>query len=58
VTADDVMLEWVQRGGRVHDFGNSMGGLFKDRRFKWTGRFIKSVRIHSHGNLIRVWSLV
>lgn len=57
VTADDVMLAWVNQGGGVHDFGNSFGGLFRDRRFEWTGRRIKSTRIHAHANEIKVWKL-
>jgi hypothetical protein len=57
VNADDVMLEWVRRGGKIHDFGNSMGGLFQDKRFIATGERIKSKRIHAHANELRVWKL-
>lgn len=55
VSADDVMEEWVSRGGGIHDFGNSMGALFQTQDWKVTGRIIKSKRIGAHGNLLRTW---
>ncbi len=55
VSADDVMEEWCRRGGGVKDFGNSFGSLFQTQDWQATGRFIKSKRIHSHGNLLRTW---
>jgi hypothetical protein len=57
VTADDVQRVWVERGGGVHDLGNATGAIFRDERFEFTGRYIKSVRIHGHGNLLRIWKL-
>lgn len=55
VTADDVMIEWCKQGGGIHDFGNSMGAVFRDRRLVWTGQYVKSIRIFAKGNMLRVW---
>ena len=57
VNADDVAAELVRRGLSVHALGNAAGSLFRDKRFAWTGRFVKSARIHAHSNLIREWRL-
>lgn len=57
VSMDDIMRVWIVRGGKIHDFGNSAGGIFRDRRFEWTGSFITSERIHARGNLLRLWRL-
>lgn len=58
VNADDVMRRWVADGGGVHDFGNSMGGLFRDRRFEPVpGGYVQSERIHAKGNILKIWRL-
>ena len=55
VTADDVRrhfdnldLPWL---------GPAAGSLFKDSRFEFTGRYVKSSAVARHGGLIRVWKL-
>ncbi len=57
VTADDLMRRWVSQGGGIHDFGNSMGAVFRDKRFEFTGRLVKSARVHAKCNLLRQWRL-
>jgi len=57
VTADDVQYELAKEGVSVKALGNAAGAIFRDRRFKFTGRMAKSTRIHAHGNLLRVWEL-
>ncbi len=38
-----------------HD--NCYGAIFHDKRFKWTGEYVKSTRREAHGREIRVWRL-
>ncbi len=57
VTADDVQYELAKEGVSVKALGNAAGAIFRDRRFKFTGRMAKSTRIHAHGNQLRVWEL-
>lgn len=58
VTMDDVQRELVARKVcGIKDLGNAAGGVFRDRRFEFTGRRIKSARIHAHSNEIKVWRL-
>lgn len=57
VTADDVMAEYVRRGGGIHDPGNAMGSVFRDKRFEFANDYVTSERIHARGNLLRVWRL-
>ncbi len=57
VTADDVQYELAKEGVSVKALGNAAGAIFRDRRFRFTGRMAKSTRIHAHGNLLRVWEL-
>ena len=57
VTMNDVQAELVRRGHSVHALGNAAGAVFRDARFVWTGNYVKSTRIHGHGNLIREWRL-
>ena len=37
--------------------GNSAGSLFRNKKWKWTGKFKKSERPMNHARLIRVWKL-
>ena len=58
VTMDDVQRELVARKiCGIKDLGNAAGSVFRDRRFEFTGRRIKSARIHAHANEIKVWRL-
>jgi hypothetical protein len=54
ITADDVMREMIIDGFDIHCLGNAAGSLFKGG-WRWTGEFRKSVRVHAHSNLLRVW---
>lgn len=58
VTMDDVQRELVARKiCGIKDLGNAAGGVFRDRRFEFTGIRIRSARIHAHANEIKVWRL-
>lgn len=57
ISADDVAQALHDEGISVFALGNAMGSLFKGGQFEWTGRFTKSERVHSHGNLLRIWRL-
>ena len=52
VTADDVRRVYATPAGYHY---NVWGGIFTDRRFKWTGRFAHSANVAGHANTIRVW---
>lgn len=54
VTADDVAYEMECR--EMGSLGNAAGSLFQ-KKFVWTGRYVKSVRVHAHSNLLREWKL-
>ena len=36
---------------------NCWGALFKDKRFVWTGDWVRSQRPEAHARMIRVWRL-
>ena len=36
---------------------NCYGAIFHDKRFVWTGRYVKSTRREAHGRVIKVWAL-
>ncbi len=36
---------------------NCVGAIFHDKRFAWTGQYVKSKRPEAHGRVIRVWTL-
>ena len=53
---------WVT-SDRLHDVmgppphENCYGAIFKDRRFRWTGDWVRSKRPEAHARMIRVWRL-
>lgn len=57
VNADQVVAEMVRRGYGIHALGNAAGSIFRDRRFRFTGRFVQSERVHARGNMLREWRL-
>ena len=58
VTADDVVKHFQDSGiDLTAKIGNAMGSLFKGREWEWTGKFVKSARVHAHANLLRVWRI-
>jgi hypothetical protein len=58
VTADDVVKHFADEGiNLTAKLGNAMGGLFKGAEWEFTGKYIKSVRVHAHSNLLRVWRI-
>lgn len=52
VTADDLRIHCPTPEG-FHP--NIWGAVFKDKRFKWTGRYTTSSKVSSHARVIRVW---
>ena len=36
---------------------NAYGAIFADKRFAWTGQYVKSNRPEAHARIIRVWRL-
>lgn len=57
VSMDDVMQALVAEGYGPHCLKNAAGGIFRDRRFQFTGRMVQSKRPWARGNLLRVWRL-
>ena len=56
-TADEVQRVMVQSGYTPSDLGNAAGSIFKEKKWKWTGRCVPSTRTSRRGNPIRVWRL-
>ena len=52
VTSDDLHDEMAEP-----PHPNCYGAIFHDKRFVWTGRYVKSTRREAHGREIRVWRL-
>lgn len=57
ISADDVVAAMCERGYGIHALKNAAGSLFAGQDWQWTGQFVKSVRSHSHSNLLRLWRL-
>ena len=57
ISADDVQFAMMSKGYAESELKNSMGALFRDKRFQWTGEFVTSQRIRANGNLLRLWRL-
>lgn len=57
VSMDDVVAALVVNGYDPAELGNAAGSVFRGREWVWTGRFVKSARVASHSNLLRVWRL-
>lgn len=57
VTADDVQMKLIEEGHHPHALGNAAGSLFRGREWEWTGKMVKSARIHAHANKLNVWRL-
>lgn len=53
--ADMVQEKLIQKG---IDLGNAAGSIFRGNDWQFTGRFVKSERVHAHANLLRVWKFV
>ena len=56
VNADDVGRVLKQRYG-IDTLGPASGSLFRDRKWKFTGRWVKSKRITNHSRMIREWTM-
>lgn len=54
ISMDDVARVMGKRSALL---GNAAGSVFSGREWEWTGKFIKSARVRSHSNLLRVWRL-
>ena len=57
VTSDDVRYHLNLKPSDRRDSQNWMGSIFRDRRFAYTGRRIKSKIARNHAAEIKVWCL-
>lgn len=58
ISADDVVEFYAENDVDLTGvLGNAMGGLFRGAEWEWTGKYIKSARVHAHSNLLRVWRI-
>jgi hypothetical protein len=57
VTADDAQRWLSENGYGPGSLGNAAGSLFRGGAWEFTGRWIKSERVISHANDLRVWRL-
>ena len=56
----DMLAEYLAHRFKLdmHDLlGNAAGSIFAGREWEFTGRRIKSTRVRSHGNELKVWRL-
>lgn len=58
VNADDVQRALHERGCSIHALGNAAGSLFAGKAWEWTGRYVKSERVHAHSNNLKCWRYV
>lgn len=56
VTSDDVAMEMSKMNTDYDLLQNAAGSVFRGD-FEWTGKVIKSIRVSTHGRVIRVWRL-
>lgn len=56
ITMDDVARALQDKGISIFALGNTAGSVFRGKQWECVGTR-KSIRIHSHGNLLRVWRL-
>jgi len=56
-TADDAANWLVANHYSPHALKNAAGSLFKEKKWEFTGRWIKSQRPWAHCNDIRIWRL-
>jgi len=52
---DDVQAALIGRGYTPADLGNAAGAVFRERCWRFTGRWTKSERVSSHRNDLRIW---
>lgn len=57
VTADDVRYQMEVKKNWFPTTPNAYGGVFKDKRFEFTGRYTKSSAVSRHAGMQRVWRL-
>ena len=57
VTCEDVRAALTLVPQHTRDSQNWMGSMFKDRRFVWTGKYVKCRIPCNHANNIKVWRL-
>ena len=53
LTSDDLHYEMLEPPPHP----NCYGTIFKDKRFAWTGEWVRSTRPEAHARVIRVWRL-
>lgn len=55
--ADDGQEWLVSKGYQPSDLGNAAGSMFAGREWEFTGQWVKSKRVSSHKNDLRLWRL-
>jgi hypothetical protein len=58
VSADDVMERLCSLGRKPEELGNAAGSVFRGKRWRWNGKWVKSRRETNHARMIRVWELI
>lgn len=56
-SADDAYKGLLAFGYVAQDLGKAAGSIFAQKKWKYTGRRIRSARVSNHGRAIRVWRL-
>ncbi len=56
ITADHVGRA-LKRLGKKNCLGPAAGSLFKEKKWRFTGTWIASVRTKNHGRMLREWQL-
>ena len=57
LTSDEVNAALEARYN-IASLGPAAGSLFKTKDWRWSGRFVKSIKITNHSRLLRVWEYV
>ncbi len=55
ITSDMVGIAMQAHG--MPPLGPSMGNLFRDGNWQFTGKYVKSSKVSNHSRMLRVWAL-
>ncbi len=58
ISMDDVYREMLRLGHDVEKLQNASGSVFRCKRtWEFTGNYMKSERVKTHGHILRKWRL-
>lgn len=57
ITSDHVAVAMLRQGVNYADLGNAAGSVFNRKMFEWTGDVCQSIRVSTHGRMIKAWRL-